>query len=453
MRITYIHQHFKTPDQPGGARPYEFARRLAEAGHEVTMICGGTDRRRYEVAGFRVEQLPVAYDNTMPMWRRLISFAMFMARSSVVAVRVPADTVFASSTPLTVVVPGILASLKHGANFVLEIRDLWPQVPIALGHLPRGLHGMARALERIGYAAADHVVALSPDMTDGVREIDPRVPVTVIPNSADFPERSRTRHGGSETRTAGTAAAVAQFGVREDEKLLVYAGSLGEIYDPTWLTALALCLHESGWHLLVVGEGTGREPARQKLKRAGLDPDRTFVGGHPRTDVMNLLVGADVVVSSVIDQPELEAASINKVFDAMAVGRPVACNHAGWLRDLLAEHGAVIELPREPTPENVLPILDAWTREDLEAAGERARSLGRAAFARDDHAARLRELLEGVNSSTRLARIRRTTAALMLGQRALRRHHGASDLKRKPDRGNWRSLGKANLGASSEWPA
>ena len=43
MRITYIPQHFVLPGEPGGSRPYEFARRMAADGHHVTMICGGQE--------------------------------------------------------------------------------------------------------------------------------------------------------------------------------------------------------------------------------------------------------------------------------------------------------------------------------------------------------------------------------------------------------------------------
>ncbi|MDD4527575.1 MAG: glycosyltransferase WbuB, partial [Candidatus Margulisbacteria bacterium] len=42
MTILYFHQHFTTPSIGGGTRSYEFARKLIERGHHVTMVCGET---------------------------------------------------------------------------------------------------------------------------------------------------------------------------------------------------------------------------------------------------------------------------------------------------------------------------------------------------------------------------------------------------------------------------
>ena len=59
MRILYLHQYFMTRAGVGGTRSYEFARRFAARGHEVTMVTAASspeDRRR-ALEGFDV--LPV----------------------------------------------------------------------------------------------------------------------------------------------------------------------------------------------------------------------------------------------------------------------------------------------------------------------------------------------------------------------------------------------------------
>lgn len=40
MRLLYLHQHFSTPRGAAGIRSYAMARRMVEAGHSVTMVCG-----------------------------------------------------------------------------------------------------------------------------------------------------------------------------------------------------------------------------------------------------------------------------------------------------------------------------------------------------------------------------------------------------------------------------
>jgi glycosyltransferase involved in cell wall biosynthesis len=71
---------------------------------------------------------------------------------------------------------------------VFEVRDLWPELPIAVGALKNPvLKKAAKWLELFAYKNADHVVALSPGMADGVIKSGyPPGGVHVIPNSCDI---------------------------------------------------------------------------------------------------------------------------------------------------------------------------------------------------------------------------------------------------------------------------
>src|SRR5688572_12337701 len=118
VRITYIHQYFKTPGMVGGTRSYEFARRLVERGHEVHMITSEPEGNRARVSnesGIVVHWLPVPYDNSMSYRRRMWAFLSFVCRSAAVAGRLPHDLVYATSTPLTVAIPGVYAALRRKA--------------------------------------------------------------------------------------------------------------------------------------------------------------------------------------------------------------------------------------------------------------------------------------------------------------------------------------------------
>ena len=75
MHVVYIHQYFTTPDQKGGTRSYEMARRLIQSGHRVTMVCGTTDLidaggtvgevQRETIDGIDVVQIIQPYSNAM----------------------------------------------------------------------------------------------------------------------------------------------------------------------------------------------------------------------------------------------------------------------------------------------------------------------------------------------------------------------------------------------------
>lgn len=391
MRITYIHQHFVLPGEPGGSRPYEFARRMAAAGHEVTMICGRDEAMDKTVDGIHVRRLAIPYRNEMSKRERIVSFLNFLVRASAVAARVPADVIYASSTPLTVAVPGIVAKFTQRAPLVAEIRDLWPEVPIKLGYLnnPVAIF-LAKQLEKAFYAASSEVVALSPSMADGVKEVAPKKRVTVIPNASDF-ERFDV--------PAEQRAAFRKEQGWGDDVVAVYAGGFGMSYQLEWLVDLAAQLRRDGVEnvrFVLLGQGSDSDALYQRAKNAGLDADAMFLGRQPKEDVAKYVSAADIALSPLRDDPCLEGNSLNKVFDAMAASRPVVFNHGGWLEEAATEHDAGWRFSRDiPTAAKRFAEIIS-DRDEMRAAGQRNRELGEKRFARDSLYNQLIEVLNRV---------------------------------------------------------
>ena len=391
MRITYIHQHFVLPGEPGGSRPYEFARRMAAAGHEVTMICGRDEAMDKTVDGIHVRRLAIPYRNEMSKRERIVSFFNFLVRASAVAARVPADVIYASSTPLTVAVPGIVAKFTQRAPLVAEIRDLWPEVPIKLGYLnnPVAIF-LAKQLEKAFYAASSEVVALSPSMADGVKEVAPKKRVTVIPNASDF-ERFDV--------PAEQRAAFRKEQGWGDDVVAVYAGGFGMSYQLEWLVDLAAQLRRDGVEnvrFVLLGQGSDSDALYQRAENAGLDADAMFLGRQPKEDVAKYVSAADIALSPLRDDPCLEGNSLNKVFDAMAASRPVVFNHGGWLEEAATEHDAGWRLSRD-IPNAAKRFAEIISdRDEMRAAGQRNRELGEKRFARDSLYNQLIEVLNRV---------------------------------------------------------
>src|SRR5699024_3230814 len=139
------------------------------------------------------------------------------------------------------------------------------------------------------------------------------------------------------------------FGFRDHEIVFYYGGSLGVGYDPEWLADFAIRAKDEGVRVVVAGDGAGRQLIAQKLHEEGIAPSSVLLGKLPRSRVLELAVASDVALSSLIDVPELMHNSLNKVFDALAVGTPVAFNHGGWLCDTVTGAGAGWLVPRRWT--------------------------------------------------------------------------------------------------------
>jgi hypothetical protein len=61
-------------------------------------------------------------------------FIKFAWKGIQIALKEDYDLLFATSTPLTAGIPGIAAKwFRRKKRFVFEVRDLWPELPKALG--------------------------------------------------------------------------------------------------------------------------------------------------------------------------------------------------------------------------------------------------------------------------------------------------------------------------------
>jgi glycosyltransferase involved in cell wall biosynthesis len=340
MHILYLHQHFSTPEGATATRSFAFARALAARGHRVTLATGryqGAEtgltgvfrngRRAGRVAGFDVVEFAIPYANAMGGVARGVAFLRYAAAAARLALRVKPDLVIASSTPLTVAVPALLARALRGIPFIFEIRDPWPEVPRAMGLLPAPLVPLCEALANLACQQAAAVVALSDGMAETARArgADP-ARVLVIGNGADLdlfgPHIAPWRPAEAEPR----------------EVLALYAGAhgrangLGVVIEAAELLAAR---GERRLRFLLVGEGA-EKPALMR-RAAGL-PNLTFLDPMPKRDVARLFAGSQVALHILADCPAFaEWTAPNKLMDGMAAGRPVISNAPGEAARLLTE--------------------------------------------------------------------------------------------------------------------
>ncbi|MEU8044018.1 glycosyltransferase family 4 protein [Micromonospora echinofusca] len=389
MRIVYLHQYFRTPAMSGGTRSFEFARRLVARGHEVHVVTSDTEARpdaaptwRTSVeAGALVHWAAVPYHNAMSYRDRLGAFGRFARLAARRAASLDQDVVFATSTPLTIALPAVFSARRRRVPMVLEVRDLWPEVPIALGALRSPLsRWAARTLAGWAYRNATEVVALSPGMAEGVRARYPDVPVTVIPNGCDG-----ELFAGADA--AGKSLRDRTAWLRGGRPLILYAGTIGFVNDVGYLVRMAESLSHSHpeVRLAVVGRGAEAAAVREQARACGvLDLTFFMLDQVPKAEIAALFGACDLAISTVRDEPALHANSANKVFDAFAAGRPVAVNHEGWIADMLRSSGAGLVLPAGD-PASAAALVGAFVTDPNRTAEARAaaRALAATEFDRD----------------------------------------------------------------------
>ncbi|MBU0618535.1 MAG: glycosyltransferase family 4 protein [Planctomycetes bacterium] len=408
MHVAYIHQHFATTKGTTGTRSYEMSRRLLEAGHRVTMVCGAYDASNmgatspgyvseFECDGIHVKRVNEPYANKMGFVPRLRAFSRFACQATKVVSRLDADLVFATSTPLTVGIPGMKGAQKLGVPFVFEVRDLWPELPIAMGIVKSPLLiWYARRLERRIYRAAQRIIALSPGMKQGIAETGyPADRITMIPNGADLDLFRPSTEPLDDPR----------FGEPGDFRLVFtgahgLANGLDAVLDAA---AEVKRRGERGVRFVFIGTGGQKPRLVERSRSEGLDSLVCWVDPVPKTELARLLPRMNAGMMILKNLPAFYyGTSPNKFFDYIASGLPVLNNYPGWLAEMITQHKCGIAVPPDDPP----AFADAVTRlrDDREQArrmGQRGRRLAETEFSRNQLSERFVGTLEEVYASSR----------------------------------------------------
>ncbi|HEX7115963.1 MAG TPA: glycosyltransferase family 4 protein [Steroidobacter sp.] len=406
MRVLYFHQHFSTPQGSTGTRSYEFCKRLIAQGHSVTLVCGsygggvtglsGPYRwgmRRGLVDGIDVIEFYLPYSNADRFIKRALVFLKFMFRSTRLALSAGYDMIFATSTPLTVAVPGIIAKVVRGRRFVFEVRDLWPELPREMGVItnPAVLWGMD-VLESLAYRFADACIGLAPGIVAGIKRKRADVAVAMIPNGSDVDMSSL-----SHPLPANTRAALNQL----DGKLkCVFTGTHGIANGLDAVLDAAAEMKRRGRNdiaLLFIGDGMLKPRLVKRAASEGLD-NCIFLDPLPKQVLVSLQREVDVGLMILANVAAFyNGTSPNKFFDYLASGLPVLINYPGWLAKFVADQQCGVVVP----PADPKAFADALERladfpAERQRMGQQARRLAEQTFARDLLARQFVTFLEGV---------------------------------------------------------
>lgn len=409
MRILYLHQHFSTPEGRTGTRSFEFAKALVAAGHAVTMVCGSAlvastglegpfvaGRREGVVEGIRVVELALPYANRDGLLKRAWTFLRFAWKSLLLVRHEEHDLLFATSTPLTAAVPALAIRWWPGhrpAPFVFEVRDLWPELPKAMGVITHPVPlALLAWLERAAYRAAVGGVALAPGIAEGMAEGGLEAQrVALIPNGCDLalfkPPSSSLRPPFPGLPEAGP-----------DDLIALFPGAHGRANGLDAALDAAAVLEAEGqrqvW-LVLMGEGSEKARLQARAEAEGLRQVR-FLPAIPKRELAQAMARVDVGLQLLANVPAFyRGTSPNKAFDFLAQGLPVLTNYPGWIAELLVDHGAGVAVP-PGDPRAFAQALVALHQDPArrQAMGRAARALAEAHFDRRHLAQRFVAWLE-----------------------------------------------------------
>ena len=227
---------------------------------------------------------------------------------------------------------------------VFEVRDLWPELPIAVGAIKNPLLiKVLYAFEKYIYHNAEHLVALSPGMKQGIEKQGiTSQHITVIPNSCDtalFKDVELNQHFIDE-----------HLPFVNERKLIVYAGTFGLINRVDYLVDLAKAALDKHPNLCFVAIGSGMHKSEviEKANQLGVNNKNLYtLEPIAKEQVKYLYREADLCLSLFGPVEEMWHNSANKLFDALASQTPIAINYGGWQKEFIEKTGCGLVLTND----------------------------------------------------------------------------------------------------------
>jgi glycosyltransferase involved in cell wall biosynthesis len=353
MRVLVVSQYYPPEITAAAMRVEAFARGLARRGHEVEVVCEvpshpqgviapGYRRRvvvRDDEDGVRVNRVWVHARPSKAAPHRIANYASFAGMASMVGARARRpDVVLASSPPLPVGSAAALVARRHRVPWVLDVRDLWPDIAVVLGQIPEGaLLRLSRRLESRLYRSASRITAVTEPFREHIEARGGRGKSTVIYNGTT----------GAYLDAGELEPDRAELGLPADGFLWTYAGNLGLAQGLEAAVEAAGELGD-GFRLLLLGEGPVR-PALQQLAARRAEGRVLFRDLVPPNEAARIMRASDALLVPLAARPELSAYVPSKLFDVCAVGRPVVVATGGEPERLVsAGEAALCVAPEDP---------------------------------------------------------------------------------------------------------
>jgi glycosyltransferase involved in cell wall biosynthesis len=360
VRLAYLSHYFPPESNAPAARVHELSRALVREGHEVHVLTGQPSHPRgvvhpgYRAAEYRrdlIDDIVVHRVPTFPaanrgvLLRGLGYAAMPTAQLALGLAKLPqVDLVLATSPQIFTAVAGLALARLRRVPFVLEVRDLWPESIVSVGALP-ATHPAIRALEHLERSLYRNAAAIVSVTDSFVRHFVahgvPERNIAVIKNGADL---------DLFDPNTPPAPLRARLAIPDDALVLLFCGTIGMAHDVGLLArAAAIAPPELRLHVVVVGDGADRDKLATEIATLGVGDRVHLLPAVPRREVPALLAAADLSAIVLRDSPTFAGVLPSKIFEAMAMQRPIVLGVRGEAQALVeAAHAGLAFTPGDP---------------------------------------------------------------------------------------------------------
>jgi glycosyltransferase involved in cell wall biosynthesis len=327
VNVLLLHQHYRSPEKGGAIRSYYLIQALAKAGARVTLITTHNEKKytKEKTDGIEIHYLPIAYDNNFAFSARIISFIKFTWKASRLGTRMGNfDYCYAISVPLTVGIAAMWIKHRLRIPYIFEVGDLWPEAPVQIGAVKNvWVQKSLYLLEKKIYQSAHAIVALSPSIKQYIEGKVADKKIHLIPNMSDCDYFLPQDKPESKN----------QLNIHPGKFTVTYIGTIGVANGLDYFLECANTARKAELPVQFFLMGAGAELDRLKKAREKLGlTNVVFIDFGSRERVKEILAYTDACFVCYKNLPVLQTGSPNKYFDALAAGKLVIINFAGWIK-------------------------------------------------------------------------------------------------------------------------
>lgn len=345
MRVALVSQYYAPEIGATQNRMAAFADGIAERGHELHVVCEQPNHPAGEYAeGFgrrpivveragnaTVHRLWVATSPNKTTAVRLAFYGTFAAGALLTLLALPRpDVVLATSPPLPGAWAAAAAARLRRIPFVLDVRDLWPAAAAALGELsnPRLMRAFERG-ERWIYRTAASVAATTRPFCRHIDRVAGRPIAVHVPNGA-----------------LDSLIAMQYAAPPAGDFVVGYAGNLGIAQGLSVVLDAAERLRDDPVRFRLIGSGPMKSWLQEQCEVRRLE-QLTVEEPLGVEQVGTFLQSCHALLVPLRNHPLLEDFIPSKLYDAMAVGRPVLVAAGREARSIVEEVGCGLVVPPE----------------------------------------------------------------------------------------------------------
>lgn len=370
MRIVFFSHYFTPEGNAPASRTYEHCKRWADAGHQITVItCAPNvpDGVVYEGYKNRIWPQRETIDgvDVIRVWtyvaanagnaKRILNFVSYMMSAVLCFLffcRRP-NLIVATSPQFFCGWAGTIASWMKWCPFILEIRDIWPESIVTVGALKNTSLPVRvlEVLEKWMYRSANHIVTVGNGYRDNVlSKVDVGNRISVVTNGVD-PDVFSPQEPSPQFRTQHKLG---------DRFVCSYVGTIGMAHGLRVVVRAAKILKSMERDDIVfclVGDGANRKQLEKEVQDSGLTDMVRFTGRLPKSDMPMVLASSDCLLIH-LKKTDLFATVIpSKIFEAMAMKRPLVMGVEGESADIVQESGSGIAMESDNEQQLVDAVL------------------------------------------------------------------------------------------------